>query len=130
MSKKDTTPSEMLDLYISRTNIENYFKTAKEYTDMLPLNKWTNETINGKILLDIICTNILLDIRLAIKKLNIAVTDMIPILQALHCCKSSDDLIKVDTPDRKVKDIYELLNIKTVPGFIEISKFRRDFGFV
>lgn len=130
LSKADVSPAEMLDLYISRIDIEGYFKTTKHYTGILPLNKWYNETINGKILLDVICINILLDIRMSIKKLNISVTDFISLLQALHCFKSSEDIIKVDTPDKKVKDIYNVLEIKTVPGFIEISKFRRDFGFV
>ena len=44
----------MLDEYFCRTNIETAFKTDKEYLKLLPLCKWSDLTVRGKILSDVI----------------------------------------------------------------------------
>ncbi len=54
LSNTETTPREMLWLYFGRTDIEVVFKTGKEYLELLPLSKWTEATVRGKILDDIV----------------------------------------------------------------------------
>ena len=47
---------KILEEYYNRTEIENVFKTSKEYLNLLPINKWNAESVKGKILTDIITT--------------------------------------------------------------------------
>jgi len=53
-------PKDLLIEYFARTDIEGVFKTAKNYLDLLPLAKWTDTTVRGKILSDMIATPIYL----------------------------------------------------------------------
>lgn len=48
ISNIDTTPERLLTLYLDRCEIEVVFKTSKEYLRILPLSKWTDETVRGK----------------------------------------------------------------------------------
>lgn len=66
ISNLETTPEKLLTNYFERTQIEIAFKTSKEYLEMLPLSKWTDETVRGKILHDIIDTIIVLNLRRAV----------------------------------------------------------------
>ena len=63
LSNMDKEAKDILDDYINRVQIESIFKTSKEYLNILPLSKWNIQTINGKILNDIINTIIYLLIR-------------------------------------------------------------------
>lgn len=47
---------QVLGRYFGRTEIESVIKTSKEYLQLLPLRKWTDEAVRGKILSDIIAT--------------------------------------------------------------------------
>lgn len=49
-------PAQALDDYFCRTRIETCFKTSKEYLKLLPLCKWSDLTVRGKILSDVICS--------------------------------------------------------------------------
>lgn len=56
LSNKKLEPSELLTEYFGRTDIEGVIKTSKEYLVLLPLSKWTVETVRRKIFSDIINT--------------------------------------------------------------------------
>ena len=49
LSNINTTPADLLSQYFCRTDIEGVFKTSKEYLKLLPLSKWTDLTVRGKI---------------------------------------------------------------------------------
>ena len=53
---------------------ESFFKTCKEYLCLLPLSKWTRETIEGKLLNDILSTIIYLKMRKALAGTGITMT--------------------------------------------------------
>ena len=63
LSTEEKSPDEKLDDYFGRTQIESVFKTSKEYLNLLPLSKWSDLTVRGKILSDIISTIALLQLR-------------------------------------------------------------------
>ena len=63
ISNRDLSPKDLLTEYFGRTDIEVVFKTGKEYLNLLPLSKWTDQTVRGKILHDIINTICLLMLR-------------------------------------------------------------------
>lgn len=125
LSNLDATPSEILDRYFSRTEIEYIFKTSKEYLNLLPLRKWHFTTVMGKILLDIICTDIILDIRDVIKFHNMSVSDLMATLRSLMSFQKNDEII-IDVPNKQTKICYEFLEKKSVPAILNIPEFRRD----
>lgn len=130
LSNIDKNTDEILDNYLGRVEIEYLFKTAKEYIGLLPLSKWTDQRIKGKILLDIICTNILLDIRNIINKDNIPVSELWGRLQSLTCFSESKNNIRVVTPNKKVKLYYQYLDDPLPPETIDIQKMRQDLHLV
>ena len=117
------TPAEMLDDYFSRTNIETTFKTDKEYLKLLPLRKWTDAIVRGKILSDII-DSIIRQISHELGRGTIySMSAMIGKTQSLMCfIDSSDNTVHVDTPNRQVKDYYKAYGIE-VPDVVNMTEY-------
>ena len=103
VSNIDMTPKEMLSEYFGRTNIECVFKTGKEYLDLLPLSKWTNETVRGKILQDIVSMVGLLMLRKSITESGVSISEIFGKCQSLMCFRNSQDIVTVETPCKQVK---------------------------
>ena len=122
VSNRDMTPKELLSEYFGRTDIEVVFKTSKDYLDLLPLSKWTNQTVRGKILHDIIDTIAFLMIRKSLVHSGRSTSEIFGKCQALMCCKNSKGIVTVETPSKQVKEYYRTLNL-TVPAHIEMDKF-------
>lgn len=102
------TPAEILDDYFSRTRIETTFKTDKEYLKLLPLRKWNDTTIRGKILSDIIDSIIRQTAHELGKGIIYSMSSMIGKTQSLMCfIDSRDNTVYVDTPSKQVKDYYK-----------------------
>lgn len=124
LSNKDMTPAELLDDYFGRTGIESVIKTAKEYVNLLPLCKWNVTTISGKILLDIIDLIIYLQLREKMAGENRAVTEMFGNAQSLMCHCDANGTIKIETPNKKVKEFAKSLGTK-IPAFIKLSELKK-----
>ncbi len=125
VSNIDTTPRELLSEYFGRTDIEVVFKTAKEYLDLLPLSKWNDTTVRGKILHDIIDTTALLLLRKRIRQSGLSTSEIIGRCQSLMCCRRSDGTITVETPNKQVKEYYKLLSL-SVPAHVKEGAFRKE----
>ena len=102
-------PKDLLIEYFARADIEGGFKTAKNYLDLLPLAKWTDTTIRGKILSDIIATPIYLQARLQINKAKKSMTSVIGALEASMCLVNKDKNIRIDYPTKKVKELQNTI---------------------
>ena len=89
VSNRDLTPKELLSEYFGRTDIEVVFKTSKEYLELLPLSKWTNQTVRGKILHDMIDTIVFLMLRKALAHSGRSTSEIFGKCQALMCYKNS-----------------------------------------
>ena len=101
------TPADMLDDYFSRTRIETTFKTDKEYLKLLPLRKWTDPTVRGKLLTDVIDSIIRQTAHELGKGIIYSMSSMIGRTQSLMCCMdSSDNTVYIDTPNKQVKEYY------------------------
>ena len=87
MSNRELPPNELLDEYFGRTEIEGVFKTAKTYLDLLPLRKWTDQTVRGKILSDIINTIVVLSLRKHLAEAGISLTELFGKTQSLMCMR-------------------------------------------
>jgi len=98
------------------------FKASKEYLDLLPLSKWTDQTVRGKILHDIINTICLLNLRKELNNTGKSVSEIIGKCQALMCYRNRNDIVTVETPSKQVKEYYKLLEID-VPAHVNLNKF-------
>ena len=121
VSNMDMTPKDLLSAYFGRTDIEVVFKTGKEYLDLLPLSKWTDLTVRGKILHDIINTICLLEIRKALMQSGRSVSEIIGRCQSLMCYRNSKGVVTVETPSKQVKEYYRLFRMEA-PAHINLSK--------
>jgi len=104
-------PTELLDRYFGRCFIETIFKTAKEYLKLLPLKKWTPERIYGKMLNDMAATIIYLNMRKLLLGTKFSTTDVPAITQSLMCSLGKDGIVRIDPPNRQVKEVYKLFGI-------------------
>ena len=125
VSNKDDEPKKILEEYYNRTEIENVFKTSKEYLNLLPINKWNAESVKGKILTDIITTIIYITMRKKLTDKEISISNIIGSTQSLMCFKDINNIVTVECPNKNVKMCYSALNI-TIPNTIDINCFVKD----
>ena len=122
LSNIDTTPADLLSQYFCRTDIETVFKTSKEYLNLMPLSKWTDLTVRGKILADIIDTIILLLLRKKLKDTSFSTTAVFGKTQSLMCFRNKSGIVTVETPNKQVKQYYSMLGVK-VPSHVKLPVF-------
>lgn len=120
LSNIDTTPEDLLYRYFCRTEIETVFKTSKEYLELLPLSKWTDQTVRGKILHDIIDTIVLLLVRKEMEAVGISTSRLFGKTQSLMCFKNHNEEAIVEVPNKKVKEYYKLLEI-SIPNYVDLK---------
>ena len=127
VSNIDVEPKDLLSGYFARTDIEVVFKTAKEYLELLPLSKWTDTTVRGKILHDIIDTTALLMLRKNLCQSGLSTSEIFGRCQSLMCCRRKDGTITVETPNKQVKEYYKLLGF-SVPAHVKEHMYREKIG--
>lgn len=130
LSNVDTTPEKILSSYFERTDIETVFKSSKEYIDLLPLSKWSDLTVRGKILSDIISTIVLLMMRKSLnegkeKKNKVGIPEILGKTSALMCSKARNNRIRVETPTKQAKLYYDALGIE-VPHSFRIDEYKEE----
>lgn len=125
LSTEEKEPKLILDDYFGRTHIEGVFKTRKEYLDLLPLSKWSDLTVRGKILSDIIATTAFLQLRKRLGPTGTSTTRMIGKSQSLMCTKKKDGMVIAETPNKQVKNLYEDLKVK-IPSSIDVKQFAEE----
>lgn len=122
ISNLDLSPKALLTEYFGRTDIEIVFKTSKEYLDLLPLSKWTDLTVRGKILHDIINTICLLFLRKELLPSGRSVSEIIGKCQSLMCFRNNRGVVTVETPGKQVNEYYKLLQLD-VPAHVDLQKY-------
>jgi hypothetical protein len=125
VSNIEDEPTDMLSRYFARTEIESVFKTSKEYLGLLPLCKWSAQTVKGKILHDTIATIALLLLRKQVDPSGISTTELAGKVQSLMCFRDSKGSVTVETPNKQTRDYYGMLGV-SVPSRVKVVEFRRD----
>lgn len=126
LSNKKASPKEILQEYFERMQIESFIKTSKEYLDLLPISKWTNETVRGKILSDIISTTVLLMLRKDLHDTSYSTTEVFGKGQSLMCFLSKGT-VTVETPNTYVKKYYKALGVD-VPTHLKVFDMQRSLA--
>lgn len=120
------TPSEVLDDYFCKTSIETSFKTDKEYLKLLPLCKWSDLTVRGKILSDIIDSIIRSNLQQRRKGSMYSLSAMIGKCQSLMCFREQKtEQVYIDVANKQVKTYYEELEL-TIPHKIDLKSYTSD----
>lgn len=128
ISNQDDTVQNILINYYGRTEIESVFKTSKEYLDLLPLGKWTNQTVRGKVLSDIICTIILLSFRKMVgsKDKGLSVTEILGKASSQMCSLVGGTRIHVETGNKQTKEMFKMLGFKPVSS-LDLAQTKKRF---
>ena len=74
------------------------FKNSKEYLYLLPLSKWSDLTVRGKL---------------------------IGKTQSLMCTREKDGMLIVEVTDKQVKVFYKKLKVK-VPSSASLDRFKAE----
>ena len=128
MSNYRKTPADMLEEYFERTSIETVFKTDKEFLKLLPLRKWSDDTVRGKIFSDIINSIVrkLLYDSVKGKGVTWSMTSLIGKCQALMCCRNIDtNTVHVEAPNKQVKQYYKDCDIE-IPHELNLTEYLKD----
>ena len=127
MSNMDEmAPASALDAYFSRMEVEQVFKTAKDHLRLLPIAKWTETAMRGKVLHDVICTVATLQVRKAVADAGRcwSPTDLWGKSSSLMCFRNGPALV-LETPNRQCRQRFEGLGFK-VPAKVDVASYRRD----
>ena len=99
------------------------FKTDKEYLKMLPLRKWNDTTIRGKILCDIIDSIIRQSMHEIGKGIIYSMSSMIGKTQSLMCfIDKKDNKVYVNTPNKQVKEYYKGYGV-SIPTELNMDEY-------
>ena len=127
LSNTRAEPPQMLDEYFGRTSIETVFKTGKDFLSLLPLSKWSMQTVLGKLLSDTICTIVYLELLKALKGKEISMPKLLGTTSSLMCLRKADGTICVETPNKGTKEVYSKVGIK-IPSSISLDDICKKLG--
>ena len=122
VSNRDLAPKDLLTEYFGRTDIEVVFKTSKDYLDLLPLSKWTDQTVRGKILHDIINTIVRLLLQKKLAVTGRSVSEIIGKSQSLMCYCKNNEIVTVETPNKQVREYYKYFGLNA-PAHVDLSSY-------
>lgn len=120
LSNIETTPEDLLFHYFCRTEVETVFKMSKAYLELLPLSKWSDQTVRGKILHDIVDTIILLLIRKEMETTGVSTSGLFGKTQSLMWTLNGNQEVIVQVPNKQVKQFYSMPGIN-VPDHVELK---------
>ncbi len=127
ISNIEEAPDKMLDRYFGRMTIEVTFKTVKEYLEMLPLCKWSDTTVRGKILCDVVAHICYSELRSCALKADMSVPEMLGAGQGVSCLRKDNGFVVVDQPNRQAKAAYAACGL-SIPSNISLEDYAIEMG--
>lgn len=120
LSNRRDDADRILWEYISRTDIEAIFKDSKTFLRLLPLAKWTDETVRGKILTDIMAEFVRTRLLHTLPKYRGALSDLFDETMAVGCFRTANGWLHIDTGNRQARAVYKLFG-QTIPGTMPLA---------
>ena len=90
----------------------------------MPLSKWTDLTVRGKLLHDIIDTIIYLMLQKKLTRPGISMSELFGKCQSLMCRRSNGQ-VHVETPNKQVRQYYKYLGMK-IPAHIKLDSYLKQ----
>lgn len=122
LSNIETTAQDMLCRYLDRVQIEEVFKDSKTFEGLLPLAKWTAQTVRGKIMSDMIDTIIRILLLKQLPKYTGSLMDLFYDASSLDCCRSPDQWIRIETPNKQAKAAFRTFD-EPLPGVLNMNQW-------
>lgn len=118
IGNKDQSPRDTLIEYRSRVKIEFFFRDAKSYLKILPIAKWTKQTVTGKIFHDMIETIFYRTYRKRVEATNLTMSSLIVSLNGWEAYKiTNNGLLELKTSNAQIQNICESLGYKPSAHF-------------
>ena len=124
LSNKDEGCADILDQYIERVDIEHMFKSAKGFGNLLPLSRWTKTKVDGKIFSEMIVTIVILLLRKKLIPNRYSLPDFAGKPRSLMCFKDQNDNVIIECPNKQVKEIYRVFDVK-IPSSLHLSEYKK-----
>ena len=128
VSNKEMSAQDALGCYFDRAEIEEIFKKAKAYLELLPLSKWNVGRIYGKLLFD--CMNLIfhLEMTQVCKLSSLSSVEIAGYTESLICKVDSDgDTVLVDTPSKQTREALSAYGLKA-PATLSLNEFKKSLG--
>lgn len=123
LSNIETTPQDMLCRYLDRVQIEEVFKDSKTFEGLLPLAKWTAQTVRGKIMSDMIDTIIRILLLKQLPKYSGSLMDIFYDASSLDCFRGSDQWIRIEAPNKQAKAAFRAFD-EPIPGVLDTNQWK------
>ena len=123
LSNQELEPATLLDMYISRTHIEAVFKSGKSFEGLLPLAKWNELSVRGKILQDVIQTIIRSLLLKATSGYKGSLADVFHEAASIACFAEPHDSLRVETANKQARLAYKELGYK-VPSTLSLEVWK------
>ena len=124
ISNINKTPKEILHEYLAQTSIENSLKNTESFLELLPLEKWNDDRISGKLLLNIIEYIMYHELEIVAKKCGMTVRELLSEIDGLESLKLKNDVASVKIPNLQMISIFEKANIP-LPKYLDLKAFRK-----
>lgn len=125
IGNKDQSPKEALVEYRGRAHIETFFRDGKAYLRILPLGKWTKETVMGKIFHDVIETIFYRAYRKQVSTVGMSMSSLLVHMESWECVQVDKNLLELKTPRTQAREIMEKLGY-AVPGHMDLNGLRAE----
>ena len=102
---------EILPRYYQRQAAEQLFDFLKNYTKILPLRVWTEETVRGHLLLSFIAATVVTLLHIKMKSKDLSTWETLKALELLGSTRYQGKLV-VDPLEKTENDIFKALDIE------------------
>lgn len=126
LSNIKDSPSGMLERYLKRVDIELIFKTAKSFEGLLPLAKWNDTRVRGKILLDVIDTMLRAEMLKLTRDSKESVMDLFHDAASIGCF-CHDGELRIETPNKQARNAYAVFDNKA-PLSLKLEAWSQQLG--
>ncbi len=116
LGNKDQTPFQAIVEYRGRTHIEAVFRDGKSYLKILPISKWTNETVTGKILHDIIEIIFYREYRKNVANAHLPMSKLIVQMSSWQCILEGNT-VNTWPPKKQVREIMEAIGFNALSHY-------------
>ncbi|MBD5559010.1 MAG: hypothetical protein HDQ87_01420 [Clostridia bacterium] len=123
LSNIEADPQEILKQYLDRVLIEEVFRDTKSFEHLMPLSKWTAESVKGKLLSDMIDTILRCLLLKEIPKFKGSLMDLFYEAAGISCFIQDSDQLGIDTPNKQARAAFKLFELK-VPSYIDLAAWK------
>ena len=111
LSNQEIPCEEILPAYYQRQAAEQIFDFSKNYTKLLPLRTYSEETFQGHLLLSYISSCCVKLIQLRLKVANLYLGSRLSFMRNQKCIINKNSII-TDIPQKEVNETYKAFNIE------------------